>query len=213
VKSEPVPGHPEPPVRSDQEPARRTPWNRIWAVTKVAGPVIASIAALVISLLSLYEQRQADSAAAAASQLQEAARISYVQQYESSTADVPVLIDNFSAAPVAMSFLDIETTKVSAATGDTIVSFALRLGPIPACSSGTLNVGPIAMSQLKIPSSSSPTGPLVTVSSMIFNDTQGSHWQYSGGSGQLQQVASLPANPMGWAAAQNISWKSSSGCV
>jgi hypothetical protein len=179
----------------------------------VAGPVIASVAALVISFLSLHEQAQADSAAAAAGQLQEVAKISYVQQYESSTADVPVLIDNFSAAPVAVSFLDIETTKVSPATGDTIVSFALQLGPIPACSSGTLNVGPIAMRELNIPSSSSPTGPQVTVSSMIFDDTQGSHWRYDGGNGQLQQVASPPANPMGWADAQNIPWKSASGCT
>lgn len=179
----------------------------------MAGPVIASLAALAISFLSLYEQGKADSAAAAASQLQEAAKVSYVPQYESSTADVPVLIDNFSAAPVAVSFLDIETTKVSPATGDTVVSFALQLGPIPACSSGTLNVGPIAMRELDIPSSSSPTGPLVTVSSIIFNDTQGSHWRYVGGNGQLQQVASLPANPMGWSAAQNIPWKSSSGCT
>lgn len=215
---------PEAPAPSVQEPAKRTLRNRIWAISKVAAPVIASAAAIVISVLSLHEQRQTDIAAATAEQRQEAEGVTYVQEPGSSSgSSIPVLVENLSNAPAVAPTLYIEADTLGPATGGPeSATFNLRLADIPACSSATINVGPTAISVLNLSKNALATGTYINVSSMTFIDSHDLYWEYGGGfdrdgnpQSQLQQIVSLPASRI-TVRTQNaleLSYKPAAGCA
>lgn len=183
---------PPPPVKDASVPKIR---DRVWSFLKVAGPVIVSMSAIIISIFSLqeqrqadYEQRQVDVAAATASQRQEAERVSFLEEPSLSQAtSTLVLLENLSTAPVGVVSLYIRVENVSGIRLAGPVAFYLLLGSMPACSSATINVGPLTVRGLDLPKAIFEHGAFINVSSMIFSDSNGLNWQYNG---QLQQVAS-----------------------
>lgn len=87
-------------------PAKRTGWARVGSVAKVAGPALATVAALVISLFSLNvardanrqsakSQAQAQAAANAAAQKHDAEQVSWYQP-----SNDAVVISNQSIRPI-----------------------------------------------------------------------------------------------------------------
>lgn len=195
-----IPETPAPPVRPVQEPKKRKLWNRVWVVLKVGGPVIASIVAIIISTLSLQEQRQVDVTTATANQRIEAERVSFLQESSNpGSSTTPVLLENLGTAPVnsVTLYIQVENDQVKIVpvgtrgdgTGTKSTSFSLPLGSIPACSSATVNIRPYVLVVLDLEKSAFANGTFINVSSMTFSDGNGLYWQYNG---QLQQIASPP---------------------
>ena len=213
---------PEASAHPVQEPAKRTLRNRIWAISKVAVPVIVSVVAIVISALSLNEQRQADIAAATANQRQGARAVTYLQKPRSDWSTVPVLVENLSNAPAAAPTLYIEADTSSHVGYPNFASFSLPLNDIPACTSAIINVGPVAIAVLHLSKAALVNGNGINVSFMTFSDSSGLYWEYSKGLDQngnlrpgLQQIGSPPASRItaGTASSHNLSYKPASGCA
>ena len=119
----------QPPVISP--PPKLTGWARVWAVLKVAGPAIVSIAAIVISILSLQGQaaanrgmqeanaaaRQANAAAAAASQRRNAEQVSFLTTALPQSPFTSMLVANHATTPVYEVTVQAEATVFTSLTG------------------------------------------------------------------------------------------------
>lgn len=202
------------------KPKRHT---RIWAFLKVAGPVIASAAAIVISVLALREQSSADqaqqranAAAAAASQRQEAEQVSYLENYTTKPPFISVLVENLSSTPITDVTFQIEITAHLTSKGFVTKGYNLLLSSIPACSSGMAGIVPTAeaamLEETKLKASQMESAPAVLVLSMSFVDGGGNEWQYTDGLG-LKFLSSRPAIIGPTQGYVPVAYKAASGCV
>jgi hypothetical protein len=112
-------------------PSKPTGWARVWTVLKVAGPAIVSIAAIVISILSLQGQaaanrgtqdanaaaRQANAAAAAANQRRNAEQVSFLQTALPQSPFASMLVENHATTPVYEVTVQAEATVFTSLTG------------------------------------------------------------------------------------------------
>lgn len=108
-----IPDHPAAPspTATASKPSGRA---RAWAILKIAGPTVASITALVISVLALLGQmsanrkqqqadtaaQQANAAASAASQRQAAGQVSFLQGASSYSPFTSLLVENRGVTPI-----------------------------------------------------------------------------------------------------------------
>jgi hypothetical protein len=211
---------PETPAHSVAAPSAEDlpqgrPWNRILAASKVAGPIIASAAAIIISIFSLLEQNQVYVAMATASQRQEAERVSFVQEPSTNPrSSTPVLLENLGTLPVdtVSLYVVVETYNKLA---ENFYDWNLPLLDIPACSSATINVSPAAISAAHLPASASTDRIAIYVNTLDFRDSNDLYWQYTGyndNDGQLQQIASPSGSGLIYSGTIKPSYKSASGC-
>lgn len=235
---QPTPAHAPPP-----EPSW---WSRAKGAGKVLGGTIVgltSIAAIIVASMALSEQTSADleqqqvnEAQAAASQRQQVSQVTYVQE-GSQVPRVPVVMENLGTSPAYSPILIIQFEgwvypygRKGAKFYPVVGTFSIILNNMPACSSSTVNLGPIIVHDIEIDKSMwPPEVPLkltelesptlgASVTGMLFGDGSGRIWQYSAGDG-LQVVPSvqeaeeedgLELSTSGYLTA---TYKSTSGCT
>jgi hypothetical protein len=162
------------------------------------GPVVASIAAIAISILALLEQRSVDVGQAVASQRQEAEQVSFLQETSPTGSDDLVVVANLGTGPAHFPILlvligsDVSPGN-SKETKTELVDVHLNLNDIPACSTATIDINQTikkgAQNQnLKAPLLVNPALQFpVFVESLTFADSNGLIWTYFSDGGLQQQ--------------------------
>jgi len=214
------------PTAAVAPPLKPTGWARIWDVLKVAGPSSVSVAAIIISILSLQDQRTATSeqrlahaAAAAAKQRLLAQQVSFLQVPIRQRPYNLLRVENFAVNPVYDVTFEVNAFSARSAKSSFIArTFALWLGTIPACSSSTINMAQALMAGMhKVTGLSLRLLQArlfgVQINWMSFADSNGYDWQYAGNGVPLQHLVNLPAStfqPAGYLQAQ---YKTVVGCT
>jgi hypothetical protein len=228
---EPVPAVQSVPAPTPQPP-KPPGWGRAWSVTKVLGPALASVIAIVISVAAFMEQRSADQSQASASQRQEAEQISILQEGGPQASKTVVLIENLGTSPAyspVISFLIAGYTLTSESRDKPIYvveEVYVALNPIPACSFATVDFTQAILMQIEdgigiraIQPSSEPTMTGQEISSLIsmadaesvYFSLNNMNWEYSQALG-LAPITSqdYPIASLGYASAN---YKPATGCT
>lgn len=144
------------------------------------GPVVVSVTALTISLMTYVDQHQANTAVENSSRQQQAELVSFLQQdLVAVHADKIILINNDSDAPI----YNAGFTVVGETEGFSVAG-QVYLGDIPACSSGHIAFSTIAnlMNKESVRPASWNSTVNYDVQSMSFTDNDGATWVYTEGS-------------------------------
>lgn len=170
----------------------RISWSRLWSIAKVIGPSTVAVAALIISLLTYEDQHQTDVATATSNLRQQAELITFFQ----SQVTGAVQINNYSNEPASYAEL---ITHVD--VGGKTYPISMGIGPIPACSMGTIASSELSYWQSTLSLSGGGTGfenaeagPVIIVS-MYFTDNNGNNWQYLA-DGPLEASSPPPMLPV-----------------
>jgi hypothetical protein len=188
----PAPAAPKPPSPSFTA--------RLWYIAKTLGPAIVAVAALVISLAALLNQRtannvqrEADQAAAAANQRQWAERVSFIESSKQAGPYVTVEVQNSSTSPVTNVALTVDAFAAAGPAGrNAFFHVTLLIGNIPACSTGlpdvTAKLLAIAGKELGVKLKPNRIG--YQISAMYFTDRNGVIWddQSSGLLGRITPI-------------------------
>jgi len=118
------------PIPKQQEPTRL---RRVWAFTKAAGPIVASVAALAISILALLEQRSVDVNQAATSQRQEAESVSFLAKNAPTGYDELAVVENLGKTSAHSPILLVLIGTANSKGQQTLHDVYLILSDIPAC--------------------------------------------------------------------------------
>lgn len=179
--------------------------GRSWKAAGTVVPIIISIAALVVSGLSYWDQHQSSEAAATAQQESEARLVAPIWDDEAST----LTVQNLSTTEI--SFID-EVFAIDVITGHSHGDFALLTtinfdisSPLPPCSSLTTNEDskhlqnilqkaifvssgipgkPESVANLEKKAISYQTSPEF----ITFNDAKGNNWTENPEGGQLSKI-------------------------
>jgi hypothetical protein len=219
--------HPSPAPALEQP--KLTGWGRVWAVTRITGPAVVSIVAVIISILAFAEQKSADQDQQQVSQRQAAAQVSFLQEDSNPTGANTLVIKNLGANVIYSPVLSvdvswyIDVTKNSAQVKT--VTVELYLTTMPACSFAVINLDktmqqPVWKTQAgtSVPVTLPEMAPIpsILVQAMTFTDSDGLSWQYLNGGG-LQQVAAPPLSAFysstGLGGSADPSYKTASGCT
>ena len=221
---------PEPAVSSaaPSEEPEQSAWARLWKFLKVLGPVAVSITALIIAVLSLTAQDNANLQQSLTGKAAEAPiapsithQVSFRQGSLPQSYFAHLAISNNSATPAFNVTFQVGISIVAGPEGDAMKAFTLWLGNMPACSSGIADIrsGVIEVMQNIVGPNTLRVGVntlKISVISMSFADSTGAYWQYSaiGGLHQIGNIgpdASLPgAAPMNYIQAR---YRASSACI
>jgi|HubBroStandDraft_2_1064218.scaffolds.fasta_scaffold54556_2 hypothetical protein len=171
--------------------ATRSFRSRLWSIAKVVGPASVAVAAIIISLLSLEDQHQANQATADSNFRQQAELVTFVQQGGGQPHGM-IVINNYSEAPVGGAAL---LTNVILDDNRSF-SITIPIGSIPPCSLGRITNPMISnyFGGILFVALSSATSGAVTINSdefpnnnnyrltaesMYFTDDNGVYWQHS----------------------------------
>jgi hypothetical protein len=149
-----IPAPAQPTQAPAPKPPKPTGWRRFWIFVKIAGPALAAVAALVISILTLVEQEsadrtqgQADAAAASASQRQQAAQVSYLDiRSMGPPINISLLVENLGTIPAYSPSFSFTISGGFEAPGSREIdyvkaqTFNIGFSDIPACSSATVSL-------------------------------------------------------------------------
>lgn len=219
----PEPAAPSGSVSPSPKPTIRA---RTLGVLKIAGPASVATAAIILSILSLQqqnsanrEQRQASAAAAAATERLAAERVSFLQDFLPKPPFTSLVVENLAATPAHDVEFQAEATVNTGAKSRITKEFILKLGSIPACSSGAVNIVPAVIKLMQgtngLRASRIRADAVgINVNSMDFVDSNGLGWQYFG-QGGLEQVTfiSLPGSgPISLGSVQ-ATYKTAPGCA
>ena len=209
-----------PPPALSPAPPKPGLWAHTWAVAKVAGPAIISVAAIVLSILAYGNQRAAneesqkvDAAAAAASRRHDAEQVSFSEELrQGSSSGVALTVENYSAKLVSnVGFTLFATAPARYPHGRVEATLRLYLDDLPACSVGIVNALPTITTAMRDIKDVSQHLPLITytVTSMTFTDHNELSWREQN-TGQLEPIPTRKAELYGWIV--GASYKQLSGC-
>jgi uncharacterized protein with NAD-binding domain and iron-sulfur cluster len=111
--------------------------GRFWPVTAVAAPIIVSIAALIVAVLSFQDQHSADVAAATANEQADANLVSYWAPNSNA-----IVVQNLGQDPVydvTLTFGEFATTANAPVQEITNDDYSARVGTLPPCKVATIN--------------------------------------------------------------------------
>jgi hypothetical protein len=157
---QPIINVPAPTVIVQQPPASasaptKTGWARTWSVAKVTGPAIASVTALVISLLAYNDQHNADRLAAQAAGAARSAALAHVAQQVSYTQE-----------PGGITIVNASTSKIFDVLLDYDEGEKTILDTVPACTTVSLYLAAVL-----------PHFSKLRLSDIEFIDPDGRVWQ------------------------------------
>lgn len=183
VSMQPVINLPPPTVIVQQPPVtpapKPTPASRIWSVAKVAVPVVVSVAALLISLLTYIDQHEVDQTAAAATLRHDAEQVSFTSQVRRGPPpSIAVTVVNSSTSLISFASILVHAADIDPAdhvSGPLLKAFTLELGQIPPCSTGVVDANSVLAKLMKVPQSSADH-ITYTPDSMTFMDRYGQIW-------------------------------------
>jgi hypothetical protein len=146
----------------------------MWSVAKVAGPVIASVVALAISLLNYHDQHSTDEAATLSARQQYARQVSAWLTGPAKDGSARLMVQNLGNAPITGVAVDLQPLPMGKLT-DRKNRYFTVLGAVPPCSTATLRLAPFTVKTL-----GGPLGLLyfnfVQIRYLEFVDANGISW-------------------------------------
>jgi hypothetical protein len=213
---------PDPVAPPAAEPASAKSWARVWTVLKIAGPVSVSIAAIIIAILSLQAQSFANQQEQRAGKAvegnikgQDAEQVSFLQRSTPKPPYEVLTVENHGSTPVYIVSFQVVVIPITKTGKSVSKLFTVWLGDVPACSSGTIDIAPVAETmieksdQLKLAQIRSVG---YYVASMHFLDSNGLEWQYTS-AGFLQESQAIPEAPSSNKGYLQADYKSAVGCA
>jgi hypothetical protein len=220
IRESPGPTAPAP-VHEQPKP---TGGSRIWIIARTTGPIVASVLAIVISILAYTEQRSADQFQTADSQQQEAAEVSAIQIgntfVSGYSSNVSAKVENLGTNTIINPTLAVGVGAFNGAKinngsqGDVLAAVYLILPDIPACGSTTISLSREVQRYLassKPPPFTEVQPAEIYLQSTNFTDGGGLNWSRSDYGG-LQQIASVLPSDDNYALTVDAAYKPLSGC-
>jgi hypothetical protein len=141
--------------------------------------VVASAAALLLSLLTYADQHEVDQTAAAATLRHDAEQVSFTSEVAPGPPpSIAVTVVNSSTSLISFASILVQAADIDPAdhvTGPLLKTFTLELDQLPPCSAGVVDANSVLAKLMKVPQSSADHINY-TPESMTFMDRNGQTW-------------------------------------